>query len=706
MDYLTQRGKCMRKRLLILAILLVLIAGIVGGMLGFRNAQHPVQASGNGDWSMFMGDIARTGLNADENLITSATASNLHYTWMFTTGSSIFASPTVVNGIIYIGSWDGYEYAINSATRQMVWKTFLGITQQQKLCYGQSVGVTSSAAVQNGVLYVGGGDGYLYALNTTDGSVVWKTLLGAPPYYNYASPVVYNNRVYTGLSSYCDPPFTHGKLLAFNISDGSQAASADLVPIGQTGATVWGSPAIDAATNTVYIATGNNGSQSTAKQPLSEALVALDATTLAVKDHWQIPQAQQILDSDFGTTPTLFDINGSHYVGALNKNGIYYVWDRGNLAAGPVWEQVVAENSNMGVGDDVSPSCFNNGVLYVASAGETLNGVKYGGSVYAFDGSSGNILWVVHMAGITVAPITCTNGLVVDNQGNVVEVRDASNGNILFRHATTKRVEGASVISNGVLYTPSTDHSLYVFTLKGTSTPTPTPTGAATATPTPTQVGGTIFQNNFDSYSPGPLPTGTGTNQWTTLMGTGTGFATAVSNTQASSAPNSLQFTMGSGLKGYAAALKRYGSTYTTHSAKFSVYLDPSLTYSTQAITLFSVQNRSNVHDGSISLWLAVNRSLQVIWYDSQGVKHTLGTGTAGKLATGQWYTIELDQTNDPTNGSWALWLNGNALASQSGIDLGNIGVNACIAGDSLPSVSVMSGMFYEDDVITASQHI
>ncbi len=704
----------MRKRLLIFATLLILVAGIAGGVLGFRYVLHPAQASGNGDWPMFMGDIARSGLNADETLITPATASALHYTWMFTTGSSILASPTVVNGIVYVGSWDGYEYAINSATRQMVWKTFLGITQQQKLCYGKSVGVTSSAAVQNGVLYVGGGDGYLYALNTADGSVVWKTLLGAPPYYNYASPVVYNNRVYTGLSSYCDPPFTHGKLLAFNISDGSQAASADLVPVGQTGATVWSSPAIDAATNTVYITTGNNGSQSTTKQPLSEAIVALDATTLTVKDHWQIPLSQQILDSDFGATPTVFDINGSHYVSALNKNGIYYVWNRDNLAAGPVWEQIVAANSNMGLGDDVSPSCVNNGILYVASAGETLNGVKYGGSVYAFDGTNGTILWSVHMAGVTVAPVTCTNGLVVDNQGNVVEVRNASNGNLLFRHATTKRVEGASVIAGGVLYTPSTDNSLYVFTLKTLPTPTPTvaatvtptPTVAATVTPTPTQTGSTIFQNNFDSYSPGQLPVGTGTNQWTTVMGTGTGFATAVSNLQASSAPNALQFTMGTGLKGSAAVLKRYGATYTTHSAKFDVYLDPSLTYGTQAITLFSVQNRLNVNNGSISLWLAVNRTLQVIWYDSLGVKHVQGIGTAGQLTAGQWYTIELDQTSDPTNGSWSLWLNGNALASQSNIDMGNIGVNACIAGDSLPSVSSMSGVFYEDNVMTATQHI
>ncbi len=62
-----------------------------------------------------------------------------------------------------------------------------------------------------------------------------------------------------------------------------------------------------------------------------------------------------------------------------------------------------------------------------------------------------------------VSPVTCTSDLVVDNQGKTVEVRDASNGNVLFSYKTGARLFGASVISNGVLYVPSSNGAIYAF---------------------------------------------------------------------------------------------------------------------------------------------------------------------------------------------------------------------------------------------------
>jgi len=187
--------------------------------------------------------------------------------------------------------------------------------------------------------------------------------------------------------------------------------------------------------------------------------VALDADTLVIKDHWQIPPDQRVPDSDFGTTPTLFDMNGEHYIGALNKNGIYYVLNRDALSAGSVWEQSLSGNSEKVIGDNVSPSCYNNGVIYVGSAGGTNNGQSYGGSVNAFDAATGGPLWSFETHGAMVSPVTCTSDLVVDNQGKTVEVRDASNGNVLFSYKTGARLFGASVI----LYVPSSNGAIYAF---------------------------------------------------------------------------------------------------------------------------------------------------------------------------------------------------------------------------------------------------
>lgn len=305
----------------------------------------------------------------------------------------------------------------------------------------------------------------MYALNAADGTIIWKTLLGLPPYYNWSSPLLYNNTLYIGLAAYCDPPFVQGKVMALSMTDGSVVASVSLVRGKQTGAPVWGSAAVDGNTNTIYVATGNNGSKTITIQPYAEAIVALDANTLAIEDHWQIPTIEQVHDSDFGTTPVLFTINGVNYIGALNKNGIYYVLNRDDLSAGPVWEHSLSSNSEKVTGDNISPSCFNNGVIYAGAAGGSNNGLSFGGSVTAFDATSGTILWTFQTHGAMVSPVTCTSDLVIDSQGKTVEVRAALDGSILFSYKTGARLFGASLISDGMLYVPSSDGNVYAFSV-------------------------------------------------------------------------------------------------------------------------------------------------------------------------------------------------------------------------------------------------
>jgi outer membrane protein assembly factor BamB len=72
----------------------------------------------------------------------------------------------VANGIVYVGSGDGGVYAINATTGQIVWKTVTGGA------------VNSSPEVANGVVYVGSSDGGMYAINATTGQIVWKLATG------------------------------------------------------------------------------------------------------------------------------------------------------------------------------------------------------------------------------------------------------------------------------------------------------------------------------------------------------------------------------------------------------------------------------------------------------------------------------------------------------------------------------------------------
>jgi hypothetical protein len=165
-----------------------------------------------------------------------------------------------------------------------------------------------------------------------------------------------------------------------------------------------------------------------------------------------------------------------------------------------------------------------------------------------------------------------------------------------------------------------------------------------------------------------------------------------------------LQIALGpSTKKGVAYAVKRYGTSYAKHAAEVYVYL-PSGFKLSQSITLLGTQNSTNTFNGSFTVILAANTSLQVSWYSSTGKKlvHT----TSSKLASGQWYKVELDQTNSTTSGSWSLYLNGTQIASRVATDTGSLAVDTFLAGDIISTYAPTQNFFYEDDVETAATHI
>jgi len=291
-----------------------------------------------GDWPSYLHDSQHTAASGDETTLSPSNAGHLAEHWAFKTGGIIASSPTIVNGVVYVGSWDGYEYALNATTGALEWRTYLGITSAPN-CNPTSAGVTSVAAVQNGVVYVGGGDAYWYALDASTGAVLWKVYTGdnsaSGGHYNWASPLLSNGYAYIGIASFGDCPLVQGQLLRVSLSTHQVVNTYNFVPSGQAGAGIWTSPTIDAASNTVYVTTGTQAGS----QPLAQAVVALDAATLALKGSWQIPAAQAISDSDWGTTPIVFDdATGTHLVAAANKNGYLYAYDRTDVTAGPLWQ--------------------------------------------------------------------------------------------------------------------------------------------------------------------------------------------------------------------------------------------------------------------------------------------------------------------------------------------------------------------------------
>ncbi|MDQ6660594.1 MAG: PQQ-binding-like beta-propeller repeat protein, partial [Chloroflexota bacterium] len=307
--------------------------------------RSPAHAA-SGDWPMFLSNNERTGYNSAETTINTTTVKNLQLKRTFSTGSQITAQPIEANGQVYWGSWDGNEYAADTAGNKL-WTASIG-GQTPNCSHSQTFGVASTPAVTdvtiNGkkttVVFIGGKDtkqnvASLYALNAATGAVIWETPLSSSTgSFSWASPAVYNGSVYMGLSSYDDCPLVRGALIQLDAVTGTIQNTFYVVPNGCLGGSIWSSPTIDEANGTLYITTGNNGMCSTTETSV-QAIIKLNVSNLSFIDSWQVPASQHGVDSDFGATPTLFTATygGSSHdmVGAVNKNGTYYAFDRTSL---------------------------------------------------------------------------------------------------------------------------------------------------------------------------------------------------------------------------------------------------------------------------------------------------------------------------------------------------------------------------------------
>lgn len=441
------------------------------------------------DWPTYLYNNAHSGFNNTEVAINPTTVSHLHLQWTHSAGGGISAQPTVANGLVYWGSWDGYEHATN-LNNGFVWATYLG--QTSTACGGTAfgpqvpaaaaatsgnlVGVASSSTVAtiNGrpMLFVAGGNAFVYALNPLTGAVIWSRSLGAPPaHFLWSSPAVYNNSVYIGVASEGDCPLVAGALVKLDATTGVVQQTFYTIPGGCIGAGIWGAPTIDEAAGTVYFATGNPGSCGI-PEPYAQSLIELNASNLGFIHHWQVPAAEATGDGDFGSTPTLFTatINGTptRLVGIANKNGIFYAFNRNNINAGPVWETRVAVAGacpQCGSGS-ISPAVWDGQALYVAGGNTTIAGQSCAGGLRKLNPATGAPIWEHCMgSGPVLAASTGVPGLVVVGEGPYIIMVNSTTGQTVFRFLDSSGAPffGAASIANGVMYQGNMDGHLYSF---------------------------------------------------------------------------------------------------------------------------------------------------------------------------------------------------------------------------------------------------
>jgi outer membrane protein assembly factor BamB len=327
--------------------------------------------------------------------------------------------------------------------------------------------------VVDGVVYVGGGDSFWYALDAETGDVLWRLGTGDNSatneggHYNWSSPLIWQGVAYIGIASACDNPAIRGALLKVDLATKKVTAKFNVVPEGSRGGGIWTSPSLDPATNTIFVTTGEH---TVTGQPRAQSMVALDAATLKVRSSWQVPDEEAIeIDSDWGTSPILFtDEAGRDLVAGGNKNGIVYAFDRSDIEAGPVWRRPIAEGGQCAVCAEgtVSSMAFGLGRLYAGGGATTIDGTAYKGGIRALDPATGTIIWEKGLSDPVIAALAYGNGYVVVGDGPNVHVIDATDGALLWSQPTMAGTFAAPSISGGTIVVGLTNGNLWVLGLQ------------------------------------------------------------------------------------------------------------------------------------------------------------------------------------------------------------------------------------------------
>jgi outer membrane protein assembly factor BamB len=403
------------------------------------------------NWSQYLYSNTHSSDNVAATAITPANAADLKLLWTFTPSAAPIAnlggflsSPSVYDGVIYIGARNGYFYAINEATGAVIWSRFIGYIKHIEC---SSAGFTSTASVvpthSGATIFVFGATGYLYAMNAANGDDVW------PPaqvyvesttqnnYYAWDSPLVHDGNVYVGISSECSNPLVRGGVDEFSEKTGALENTFYTDPSGVIGASVWDSPAT--AGGAIFVGTGDgpNGTGS-----LAESLIKL-SPSLTEESIWQVPLAQRPNpDSDFGGSPGVWTatINGvaTRLVGACNKNGIFYALKTANLAAGPVWQDQIGNSYATGPGECDAAPVWDGTNLYLASNGTTIDGTAYAGSVSQVNPATGAINWqtglpgtIIGTPGMDGSGVIAAQSYSYDSTTNGIFLLDAATGQLL-----------------------------------------------------------------------------------------------------------------------------------------------------------------------------------------------------------------------------------------------------------------------------------
>lgn len=179
--------------------------------------------------------------------INTETVKRIGPAWIFQAGTtgliagastySFEAAPIVVNGIMFLSGWDGWVWALDAKTGTEIWRYKHATPFDVSLCCGN---VNRGVAVAKGKVFTVTPNAHLLALDATSGKRVWDRTYGDVRAGESATvaPLIVKNMVIVGSSG--GEFGVRGHLDAFDIDTGEHVWRCYTVPKpGEPGSETW-----------------------------------------------------------------------------------------------------------------------------------------------------------------------------------------------------------------------------------------------------------------------------------------------------------------------------------------------------------------------------------------------------------------------------------------------------------------------------------
>ncbi|HEX2206658.1 MAG TPA: PQQ-dependent dehydrogenase, methanol/ethanol family [Longimicrobium sp.] len=259
---------------------------------------------------------------------------------------SFEAAPIVVEGVMYVSGWDGYVWALNAETGELLWQYRHAIPLDVAMCCGN---VNRGVAVARGRVFVATANGHVVALDATSGRQVWQQVFADVRAGESATlaPLVVKDLVIVGSSG--AEYGVRGHIDAFDLMTGERRWRRYNVPRpGEPGSESWGgneswargggtawiTGTYDPELDLLYWGTGNpgpdfDGSVRPGDNLYTSSVVAIDPDDGSLRWHYQWTP-HDVWDYDGVNENILFEQDGRRLLAHFDKNGYLFVLDRTN----------------------------------------------------------------------------------------------------------------------------------------------------------------------------------------------------------------------------------------------------------------------------------------------------------------------------------------------------------------------------------------